>query len=577
MEVLAFDPLRVGVVSWRAPEPRLTVIVKATYDIVPDGRAALSAEPDGLSGDIPLERGDADELRYASDFVPWKATPEVMIVGEVFGAVPSSMLYGRFRGAGLDKRIVAVAQLPLPRIPLSSRHLRDAATGEKGPRVGPRAWARSRWDHPEGNRIAPSGAPTEALSPAFDFAVFNAAPPDQRVASIDPGSTLRLDGLVHGKPRCGVTLSPERPVVFLASRAGATDVPLRCDTLWLDSSRAVIVLVWRGQVPATPPRDARLVVAASTKDDPDRTWAALSTRLDIAARGRAATADDAGSVWHEQSTIDIGVVATRQPTLPFADEREVDPDAVASHHPPQPRADSGTASLPSLGQSAHPADAVATRTSAGAAVPAATLPFREGSVDPELLARGASSAVDWSRGGTLALTGDGRTTLPFRAGERRSAERATPPELPMALEAYAATVVALTAPGSTEDEVLASRGGAPAAWRAAEEAIRRAIDREAGAGVGTTAVALAHALRAARESASAPPLLDALGLEGYARIAVLAGDRRGLDRELARRGLSRDAFSRATRSVRARAASDPDFAAELEAALMHARATRRGP
>ena len=85
----------------------------------------------------------------------------------------------------------------------------------------------------------------------FDFAFFNAAPPDQQLERISPGSSLRLTHLSRELPILETRLPDLRPRAFVA-RAGAgapREVELRCDTLLIDADRGLALLSFRGAIP----------------------------------------------------------------------------------------------------------------------------------------------------------------------------------------------------------------------------------------------------------------------------------------------------------------------------------------
>ena len=65
----------------RPPEPSLTVVVKATYTIVPEGECLLADEQALPTGDMNHDDDAERSLRYASDLDPLKPRGECMVVG----------------------------------------------------------------------------------------------------------------------------------------------------------------------------------------------------------------------------------------------------------------------------------------------------------------------------------------------------------------------------------------------------------------------------------------------------------------------------------------------------------------
>ena len=59
-----------------------------------------------------------------------------------------------------------------------------------------------------------------------------------------------LENLSAQHPRLSTTLPGLRPRSFVARRGkGLAELPLTCDTLWIDTDRSICTLVWRGQLP----------------------------------------------------------------------------------------------------------------------------------------------------------------------------------------------------------------------------------------------------------------------------------------------------------------------------------------
>lgn len=296
MDVASLCPLPVGIVPWASPEPTCTVVIKATFSLDSDGEAPLAEVQDPLSIDRPSAI-DPDELESATDFAPLKARADILLVGHASADTPTTAIAALLRVDGLTRRFFALAGAPSTEIPLSSPYLRAAgAENEEVVRVGPEApWSAARQARLGDRALGEDGLPLGPLR-GFDFGYFNAAPPEQQVEMLRVGATLLLRGLLPGAERREVRLPGLRPVVFLMRRAtngrGSTDeVALRCDTLLVDSDRAVCTLTWRGvfEPPGEDEAACLLVDVAYPGDRP--TFRDLHRKLSRAAEAEAARAE----------------------------------------------------------------------------------------------------------------------------------------------------------------------------------------------------------------------------------------------------------------------------------------------
>jgi hypothetical protein len=329
MDVASLCPLPVGIVPWASPEPTCTVVIKATFALDRDGDARLADEQDPLSIDRPSAI-DADELESATDFAPLKARADILLVGHASAELPTTAIAALLRVDGLTRRFFALAGAPSTQIPLSSLYLRAAgAESEEVVRVGPEApWSAGRQARLGHRALGGDGLPLGPLR-GFDFGFFNAAPADQQVELLRVGATLLLRGLLPGVERREVRLPGLRPVVFLMRRAtngrGSTgEIALRCDTLLIDTDRAVCSLTWRGvfEPPDEDEAACLLVDVAYPGDKP--TFRELHRKLSRAAAAEAARtipgpqAAPAASAVEEVEEIEVEeddeIVAEDEPT-----------------------------------------------------------------------------------------------------------------------------------------------------------------------------------------------------------------------------------------------------------------------
>lgn len=303
MLVASLCSLPVGVLRWRGPTPRITVIVKATYAIARDGAAELLADQPPLSLDVPDPHGSPSALWYASDFAPRKARADVTLVGGAFAEEASALIPVHLRIEGLERRLVARAGVPSTYIPLSEGYLhaslaRNAATLSVGPRsLAARAMGGAA-------SLDAWGLPAGPLDAAFDFATFNAAAPEQQIGSLSTGTSITLVGTVRDGERRTVVLPGHRPRAFHAGKSGPGATPdeiaLKADTLWIDSYGGACALVWRGEIDlgALPERPHEILVALE-QGSARWSWPDLCAAFASARRERAIEPADLGAITSE--------------------------------------------------------------------------------------------------------------------------------------------------------------------------------------------------------------------------------------------------------------------------------------
>lgn len=112
-------------------------------------------------------------------------------------------------------------------------------------------------------RFSPVGWQERPLPENFDFDYFQAAPPDQQLAMIRPDEPLVLENLhpVHSHLETRLPGVCPRAVVHRAS-GEREDVTLVADTLWIDTDRGIVCVVWRGSIGLRHPTEAGLVGVA---------------------------------------------------------------------------------------------------------------------------------------------------------------------------------------------------------------------------------------------------------------------------------------------------------------------------
>jgi hypothetical protein len=400
--------LPIGVLAWRAPEPTLTVVVKATFLLGLDGTATLAAAQEPLSVDRPAPGGSHGDLARACDFIPLKARVDLLLTGHARAEAATHVLPVGFAIDKRSRHVYATPSAPSVATPLLSDYLRSS-TGE-ATRVGPRAL----WAGPiDGAAIVgDDGVPCAPIPRGFDYAAFNVAPPEQQIELLSLTALIVLDGLTP-EGRRSARLPGIRPRVFVLPDSGSTalrppdEIVLRCDTLWIDADRGLCVLTWRGVVPLAPNAlGPPSLVLALDEGDRKKTWARAFAALEGAAWTAATEPDDvrdAPALAADDSDDDDGPTTDRMerraadsapPPAPIAAAPLMVlgglRSALASFEPPRPRA---TTELPFLSPPASPTlpflspRASPTLPFVQAARPPAALPFTAPLAPPRPLAR----------------------------------------------------------------------------------------------------------------------------------------------------------------------------------------------
>ncbi|WP_437878069.1 DUF2169 domain-containing protein [Sorangium sp. So ce513] len=298
--ILNLTPFAAFSIPWQARPPRdsLTVVIKGTFDIVPDAPAAIAADQELPGGDVHVDDDPQKSLRYPSDFAIFKPKADVLLVGHAHraGAGDATALVRLRLGDALDRSVAAIgprrwdalgvptAPEPWDRIPLRFENAFGGAgfgpnpvgTG-LGARAGgalpslelPDRLIRSTGDRPApacfapvaatwGERLKKIGSYGERwrrtrwpfFPDDFDWTFFNAAPPEQQIAYPQGDEAFELwsvrpEGEVVRGRLPGLRVRVFKQATEKAG-GGFSEVPMRLDTVWFDADALRLVLVWRG-------------------------------------------------------------------------------------------------------------------------------------------------------------------------------------------------------------------------------------------------------------------------------------------------------------------------------------------
>jgi len=294
----------------KPPKPTATVIVKGTFDLVPDAPAAQAREQIFPSPDIHEEDDPARALRYPSDFAFFKPRADLLLVGRchVPGGKPVPICKVAFRVGSRERRLAVVgdrnwvrklgvltfgepvpfsemdlgwdrsfggpgfAANPLgrgiaessvvagkPAIPLAN--LEDPSHVVKSPKDRPPPIGFSPVAPTWQQRTARLGSYDEKwlakrwpwFPDDFDWRYYNAAPePMQLDGYLKGDEEIYFENLHRERPKFTSRLPGTRIRCILDRHATGSiparneEIPMNLDTLWVDLEAGRLILVWRG-------------------------------------------------------------------------------------------------------------------------------------------------------------------------------------------------------------------------------------------------------------------------------------------------------------------------------------------
>ncbi|MBK8254737.1 MAG: DUF2169 domain-containing protein [Polyangiaceae bacterium] len=306
MDIRSEGPLRVGSLLFVDSQGRwvFTAIAKATFDITPGTSPLVSEGGDPVyTSDLTWGGDPTRSLRHASDLVPFKRSPEVLLIGSAYtpGGRSLPSLTVRLSVAEVDKAIEVYGERCFNldgELSATSEWTRMNLRWERaaggpdtsnpvgivtGPDATADPWGRFHlphlwppWQAPPAPRevVPPIGygpiAPhwperrlrlyqhahlwdqkrlfLQALPLDFNELFFNAAPRDQFVLHLDGDESLTLENLHPQFPNLTTRLARIAPKAVMRSGASSQSVQLTCDTLTIDTDRSIATLTYRGHV-----------------------------------------------------------------------------------------------------------------------------------------------------------------------------------------------------------------------------------------------------------------------------------------------------------------------------------------
>lgn len=300
------SPVHTWVIPWRTKQQgdTLSVVCKATCDLVPGEPAQLRSETQPPSGDLHAADDTRLQLEYPSDFAIHKPLTDVMLVGHAYapGGSASSMIarlaFGGSRGfersvAVIGERHWEPSGAPseprfFARMPLSydrafggpgssenpvGRGLErsDASFGRPPNLEDPRKLLRSPRERPTPACFAPIAPmwPTRwsklgsydarwlaesypYFPDDFDPSFFQAAPASQQLPHVRGDERFVIEGMHPSHTRLEGQLPEVGPRIFAQRESGAwLELSMQLDTILFRPDELELTLLWRAVVPSS--------------------------------------------------------------------------------------------------------------------------------------------------------------------------------------------------------------------------------------------------------------------------------------------------------------------------------------
>jgi uncharacterized protein YjbI with pentapeptide repeats len=291
--------------SLKPPQVSGVFFAKATLKLEQGAVASWAEEPEAVSGDVYQDDDPTQPLRYSSDFAVFKPRADLSLVGRAFApdGQPTAGFRVRFAVGSYSKSLdvagernwrsslSAAAGFTPPELFTTMPLGYDRAYGgpgfERNPvgkgRRGDAAHNLSDPERPFDTREPAGFGPLPPAWPQrydlvgsyrgnymkerwpwfpedFDWGFFNAAPRDQQLdAYLRGDEPVVLESLNEQHDVLRSRLPGVRVRCFLEDRTPTDElrfreVPMRLDTLWIDTDSAKLILVWRGNADVRTPK-----------------------------------------------------------------------------------------------------------------------------------------------------------------------------------------------------------------------------------------------------------------------------------------------------------------------------------
>lgn len=391
MQIQSFCNFPSALLLFRPQEDKwgLALICKATYRLAPV-TSTLASEQEPLHvcekyyNDNPTQ-----SVECPNDMVPFKARAEVLVVGSVFSPQrrPVRMLQARMVVNEIDKAIDVYGQRTMHRdgtvregmswmaMPLRyeraaggvdtwnplgiSSHIEPTYASRNLPQVVPPGFFSTDPSTPipavgfgpisahwpirreklgaRAHSFSENHLQQHVLGRDFDSSYFQAAPRDQQLSereSFRPDERIVLENLHAEHPRLVTQLPGIVPQAFLnvPGHVG-TPVPLRADTLWIDTDRNLCTLVFRGHFSVNSFEQPGSVVLVAHGPGETMTWANVQAKLGPSPR-------PAPEVDLDTTTeLNANTFRALRPATPFVGTNSTPPHVSAPAAAPRPRLD----------------------------------------------------------------------------------------------------------------------------------------------------------------------------------------------------------------------------------------------
>ncbi len=352
----------------REGQAALAIVCKITYRLAPT-TSTMAAEQEPLQqGEKYYQDDPTQSVERPNDLVPFKQRAEVLVVGSAYSPQrrPVRLMQVRLIIGEIDKAVDVHCQRTLNRdgsvregmswINMPLRYERAAGGADTWNAVGMSGSLDPRFGNQNLPQFAPAGFFADGSQPIppvgfgplsaqwsvrrdrlgpragifseqhlhqhvlgsdFDPLYFQTAPRDQQLESLRPDERIVLENLHPEHPRLVTSLPGHMPRAFVNAPGNAgTAIPLRADTLWIDTDRGLCTLVFRGQINVASFDQPGTVFVVLQAPGEAISWTDVQAKLDTEPR---ATGEKNTEAYDPDTTTELDAAAFRaiRPVTPF--------------------------------------------------------------------------------------------------------------------------------------------------------------------------------------------------------------------------------------------------------------------